>query len=124
MLSYLLDGEELETEGTSHADARIHVGNSIRHEPYLFTLAFTLHKEGMCCQGQYAAAQVPLWWVVRHSLGLQGWEGGDDRPRLMGSPYPSRRGFGRTWKGAGVVVGVSLVDLQKMSGEGRGWHSD
>ena len=32
--------------------------------------------------------------------------------------------LGRTWKGAGVVVGASLVDLQKMSGEGRGWHSD
>jgi hypothetical protein len=68
---------------------------------------------------------MPLWWVVRHSLGLQGWEGGDDRPGLMGSPSPCTGwGLDGLGTGAGVVVDASLVDLQKMSGEGRGWHSD
>ena len=69
-------------------------------------------EKGVCCQGQYAAAQVPLWWVVRHSLGLQGWEGGDDRPGKGGPPLVRVR----TWKGAGVVVGASLVDLQVEKG--------
>jgi hypothetical protein len=65
----------------------------------------------VCCQGQNAAAQVPLWWVVRHSLGLQG-EGGDDRPGKGGPPLVRVR----TWKGAGVVVCVSLMDLQVEKG--------
>jgi hypothetical protein len=34
----------------------------------------------------------------------------------MGSPYLSRLGLGRTWKGAGVVVGDSLIDLQVEEG--------
>ena len=43
---------------------------------------------------------------------------------MMGSPpCLSRLRLGRTWKGAGVVVGVSLFDLQVEKG-GRGGHSD
>ena len=75
----------------------------------------------MCCQGQHAAAQVPLWWVVRHSLGLQGRVGMIDRakgvPPLSVHRLRLRLGLDeRTWEGAGVVVGVSLFDLQVEEG--------
>jgi hypothetical protein len=67
---------------------------------------------GVCCRGQYAAAQVPLWWYGWYGwydilLASKGRVGMIDKAMEMGSPpCLSRLRLWRTWKGAGVVVGA------------------
>ena len=53
-------------------------------------------------------------------LASKGWRVGMiDQANEMGSLYLSRLGLGRTWKGAGVVVGALLVDrLRSRSSSG------
>ena len=83
----------------------------------------------MCCQGQSAAAQGPLWWVVRHSLGLQGRVGMIDLGYGNGVPPLSVQADAWTdlegcWGCGGCFTRRSFtVEISKWRKEG-GWHSD